>query len=304
MKFTNLKSSLTYGLNRGTLVLKKHSPEILLAAGIIGGIAAAVMAAKATKHLDDAMEIHRLNKEVADMVLRKAEEDESIEITKEEIVKQQAIVYIDTGVRLAKLYGPSIGLGVASIAAILYSHGIMKNRQVALVAAYNLLAEGYNAYRKQVIEKFGQEAEDELHANVIEKDIMSFGQVAKGEPYQSASIYARFFDESNPHFKRDRMLNKAFLLSEQNYANDLLTIRGYVFLNEIYERLGFPMTPYGQIVGWVLRSPKQMEEEGRDGYIDFGIESPKNLVGREFLNETNPSVLLDFNVDGIVYDLI
>lgn len=296
-----MNESLTRAFHRGTLVLQKNSPEILLAAGIIGGIAAAILAAKATKHLDDVMEIHHMNKDVADMVLRKAEEDDNVDIPKEEAIKQQAIVYVGTGLRLTKLYGPSIALGAASIAAILYSHGIMKNRQVALVAAYNVLAEGYNAYRKQVIEKFGEAAETELRHNVAEAEETEFGEA---KPTAAYSIYSRFFDEYNPMWKTDRQMNKAFLLSEQNHANDLLQIQGHVFLNQIYERLGFPHTPYGQLVGWVLKSPKEMEVEDRDGYIDFGITNMSHEASREFINGQNPSVLLDFNVDGIVFDLI
>ena len=297
-----MNKSVTYVVKRAALVLQKNSPEILLGAGIVGVVAAAIFAAKATLKLEDVMEIHRMNKDVADMVLEEANKEELI--TKEEAIKQQAVVYVGTGLQLTKLYGPSIALGAASIAAILYSHGIMKNRQVALVAAYNLLSEGYNAYRKQVVEKFGDMADTDIREALVAKDQESFGEDSEVKPTTSYSIYSRFFDDYNPMWRKDRQMNKAFLLSEQNHANDLLQIQGHVFLNQIYERLGFPHTSYGQLVGWVLKSPKEMDEEDRDGYIDFGITDMTHTATREFINETNPSVLLDFNVDGIVFDLI
>jgi hypothetical protein len=118
------------------------------------------------------------------------------------------------------------------------------------------------------------------------------------------SVYSRFFDESNPMFRTDRHLNKAFLIAQQNYLNDLLILRGHVFLNEVYERLGFEHTKEGAIVGWVLKDPKAMKEEGRAGHINLGIFDVDNDPAREFVNLANPSVLIDPNVDGIIFDLI
>jgi hypothetical protein len=118
------------------------------------------------------------------------------------------------------------------------------------------------------------------------------------------SIYSRFFDESSPMWRSDALMNKAFLTAQERYLNDILIIRGYVFLNEAYERLGLPWSKEGQLVGWVLKDQVDMKAEGRDGYISFDIYNIYNDPGRQFVNGTNPSILLDFNVDGVVYDLI
>jgi hypothetical protein len=112
------------------------------------------------------------------------------------------------------------------------------------------------------------------------------------------SIYARAFDESNPMFRGDRNLNAAFLTAQERYANDVLILRGHVFLNEVYERLGFPHSSEGQLVGWVLRSPEQMTDEGRDGYVSFGLDKPN------VLNPHTGAIILDFNVDGEVFRMI
>lgn len=297
MNMTNVKRSITLGANRSVLTLQKYSPEILLTAGIVGGIVAAVMAAKATLKADPINAHHAVELELLEI--------ESTEqgYSKEDELKARAQIYARTGLDYAKLYGPAVGVGVASITAILYSHGIMRNRQGALVAAYSLLAEGFRQYQTRVIEEYGEDADAKIrdHILVHKDDVVDEDDT---NPLSSITIYDRFFDEGNHMWRKDRQLNKAFLLSEQNYANDLLQIKGHVFLNEIYERLGFPQTPYGQLVGWVLKSPKQMAEEKRDGYVDFGITDMSRKATREFVNETNPTLLLTFNVDGVVFDLI
>jgi hypothetical protein len=67
--------------------------------------------------------------------------------------------------------------------------------------------------------------------------------------------------------------------------------------------LGFERSMAGQVVGWV--------DGNGDGYVDFGIfgakiQGDEALVAErlDFLNGQTDSVILDFNVDGIVYDLI
>ena len=39
-------------------------------------------------------------------------------------------------------------------------------------------------------------------------------------------------------------------------------------------------------------------------YIDFNIFDGESFEKREFVNGYNPSILLDFNVDGVVHHLI
>jgi hypothetical protein len=315
MNFQTIKTTVLRSYGRGGLILKKYSPEILLGVGLIGGVVAAVLAAKATLKTNDIIDEH-IEKMNWVKSQEAAFEEDSIDITKEELIKERVTVYTQTGLQFAKLYGPSIGIGVLSITAILGAHGIMAKRQVALISAYGILSEGFKSYRERVIEKLGADTDKmyslglrEGEQIVIEED--ENGKKTKTKKkglvydYSFKSIYSRFFDESNPQFSTDRLMNKAFLTARQNYMNDVLTIRGHVFLNEVYESLGFQHTKEGAIVGWVLRSNDQMKAEGRDGFIDFGISDYVNDDTREVIRLTKPNAfLLDFNVDGIVYDLI
>lgn len=97
--------------------------------------------------------------------------------------------------------------------------------------------------------------------------------------------YGRYFDHSSHQWVNDTHYNRAFLKWSEEHLNDVLRVRGFVFLNEVYERLGFDYTVIGAICGWV-------RDEGR---IDFGLDSQK---------VTTEPIFLDFNVQGIIFDKI
>lgn len=311
VKLNNLGTAIRQSYGRSKITLQKYSPEILLGAGIIGGVIAAVMAAKATLDAEAIIDEHKTDMEML----------EQSPVPTDDMMNAKVRVYAKTGLEFGKLYGPAVGLGALSMACILSSHGLMNKRQVSLIAAYNLISDGFQSYRDRVVEEFGAQKDMEFKLGLRETkytetqiEVGEDGQEKKVKTKKTGynvdpefkSIYARFFDESNPNFNRNsRAMNKAFLMGQQAYFNDILFLEGVVFLNDVYKALGFPVTKEGQLVGWINRSPKQLKEEKRDGYISFGlfdIDSPR--TAREFVNEVNPSVLLDFNVDGIVFDLI
>lgn len=313
MNTTNLQQKFTQAYGRGRLTLQKYSPEILLGAGLIGAVVAAVMAAKATLNAEGIVNEHQLSLDEIDAQTNKLAEAAPTQM----VMEMKARVYTKTALEFGKLYGPALGLGALSISAILASHGIMGRRQVSLIAAYNLVSEGFQSYRNRVVEELGAGKDLEYSlglretvTKVKELDPETQKEVkVKKHGFERVnghmSIYSRFFDESNPNYVRNsRAMNKAFLLGQQNYFNDILVIDGHVFLNQVYKALGFPETKEGQLVGWVLRSAEQMKEEKRDGFIDFGIMDWESPAAREFVNETNPTILINPNVDGIVYHLI
>lgn len=89
----------------------------------------------------------------------------------------------------------------------------------------------------------------------------------------------------------------------QNQMNDKLKARGHVFLNEVYDALGFDRSEAGRLVGWVWNKDNTAMEAG-DGYIDFSIFDGSDYAKRAFVNGDERFILLDFNIDGMIYDLI
>ena len=303
MKLINSISKLT---GRTGLVLKKHSPEILLAAGIGGTVASAVLACRATLKCEEVL----TNARGKFANIKEARETVSVEdYSDQDYKKDLTVAYVQTAVDFIKLYGPAVSLGVASMVCIVGSHGIMRKRNVALIAAYKAVEEGFYAYRKRVAEEFGEE-KDYIYKHglkaeqVIETDVDEDGKPRKikttklsaGDP-NDTSVYARFFDSSCREWSTTPEYNLMFLQAQQNYFNNMLQARGHVFLNEVYDALGIDRSNAGAVVGWVVSTTG-------DNYIDFGIFDGDKPRTRAFVNGYEPHILLDFNVDGVIYDLI
>lgn len=293
------------------LQIKKHSPEICMIAGIAGGIASTVLACKATTKVDEILEPA---KNTIDIVHKGMEEGQinGTEYTEEDGKKDLTIVYTQTGVKLVKLYGPAIALGAASIVSIVAGHKILKGRNIALAAAYAAVDKGFKDYRKNVVERFGQEIDKELRYNIkaqeIEEKVIdengneTIEKVIVNVPQEGPSEYARFFDEACYSWTKDPEYNLMFLRRQQDYANEKLRCRGHLFLNEVYDMLGIPRTAAGQSVGWLYKTDDP--EIKNDGYVDFGIYDVNNERKRAFVNGYERNILLDFNVDGPIYNLI
>lgn len=310
MKKTELLNSVTRSFHKVGFQLKKHSPEILVVAGVIGTVASAVMACKATTKVSAIVEETKSDLEkIHDGVEKQKKLPDGETYTQEIANKDTAIVYTQTGLKLVKLYGPSVALGALSITSILCSNHILRKRNIALAAAYTTIDRTFKDYRSRVIERFGKELDHELRYNIKAKEVEETvvdengNETVVTKTINTAEInqhsdYARFFDEFCTGWQRNAELNLYFLKSQQNYANELLKSRGYVFLNEIYDMLGIPKTKAGQAVGWVYDEKCPMG----DNYIDFGIYEITNANARDFVNGREKSILLDFNVDGNILD--
>lgn len=280
---------------RTTLLAQKSSPEVLLAAGIAGMIGSTVLACRATLKMDAVLEDTKEK-------LNTAKTLEHEDYSEGDRQRDVSLIYYKTGIQIVRLYTPAIVLGGLSIYALTSSHSIMVKRAAALTAAYGALEKGFNDYRGRVIEKYGEEEDRNLRYGTQQVEIedskskkKTVTRVGKDTP----SIYSRFFDMSSPSWSKEPEYNMLFLQCQQNYANDKLHARGHVFLNEVYDMLGLERSKAGAVVGWVLSRNGET-----DNYIDFGVFDGKTQVARDFVNGLEGSILLDFNVDGVIYDKI
>ena len=289
--------------------VQKHSPEILAGVGVVGTVASAVMACKATLKLDD---ILAESKETRDKI-REVEANPRYEeqYSHEDAKKDLTINYTQTGLKIAKLYAPAVILGSASLGCLLASNDILRKRNAALSAAYMTVDKSFKEYRSRVAERFGEEVEKEIRYNIKAEEVTStvvaedgsettVTEIVKTMDPNLYSDYAKFFDEASPYWQKDPEYNFMFLKSQQQYANDLLKARGRLFLNEVYEMLGIDKTKAGQIVGWVYNP----ENPIGDNFVDFGIFDMSKERVRAFVNGYEPNILLDFNVDGNIWDLM
>jgi hypothetical protein len=289
-----IPSTVTNNIGRQILLLKKNSPHIYMAAGITGVVTSAVMACKATLKLDKVLNEFKEDIESV-KELRTSNSIESVYPLSENN-RDMAYVYGRGSYKLFRLYGPSVILGGASICMITTSHIVLTRRNNALTATVVLLSKAYEDYRERVREELGKDKEFEVFHNIKQEKVTDGKKEivkAIADPNQW-SPYARFFDEYCPEWRKSPEENRLFLQCQQNYLNNLLQSRGHVFLNEVYDQLGIERSQAGQVVGWVL------SKDG-DNFIDFGIF---DIWNRNFVNGNETSILLDFNVDGVVFDKI
>ena len=309
MKKTELATKAGQILVKTKLSIKKHSPEILVAAGIGTGIVAAIVACRQTIKANDIVAEARKSLQNIENVKELAANNE-VEYTEENEQEDRKTIGMQVAVGMVKTYALPVGLGILSITCILAGHHILKKRNVALAAAYSALSTDFMNYRKRVVDKYGKDV-DFMLKNGLEKQIIA-NQVVDPETGEvketkeevltyegdKLSQYARVFDEvGSTQWTPSADHNRAFLLMEQNYFNERIKTRGYIFLNEVYERLGFRPTKAGSVVGWVYQNA---DYEG----IDFGIFTAHTQKAAEFLEGTEPSIILDFNVQGDILSLV
>lgn len=311
MNKTEIISNLTRTFNRTGLKIKKHSPEILLAAGTVGVVVSGVMACKATLKVNEILDESKQQIDTIHSVA--ADPNMAEKYTAEDSKKDLAIVYAQTAVKMIKLYGPSVGLGVVSLGCMIGSNRILSKRNVALAAAYTAVDKSFKEYRGRVIERFGKQLDKELRYNIKAKEIEEVSKDENGHEVVKKEVvdvieddpntyspYSIVFDDGNEGWDPDPERTKFFLIQQQNWANERLKAKGHLFLNEVYDMLGARRTKAGAQVGWVYDEKNVVG----DNYVDFGIFDTRRSKARDFVNGYEKVIVLDFNVDGYILDLI
>lgn len=287
---------------------KAHAPEIMIGASIVAGAAALYFTVRGTMKLDQIIDEHNDEMEGIKELHDNIPETEEAE---KEYKKQVAIQYAKTSGKIALAYAPAAGLALASAGLNVAAHGIMRKRVATALAAVEAVSSSFAAYRQRVKDRFGEDTEREIltgkkvekvgvevtdakgKTKIVQKDEVTLSD-------ELASPYARYFsaktsDEYYCSFSNDgsgRAYNEEFLKSTEQTFDLQLRLNGFVFLNDVYKRLGFEQTPEGQLAGWRLNG------DG-DGCVKFTVE--KVFDGD---NENDDVWLLDFNVDGVIFDKI
>lgn len=302
----NMIINLKRNLSIAGLKLKKHAPEIMVVAGAVGTVGAAVMACRATLKLPEVLDDCEARKDAIDDFYMTSDDivpEEDLKAYKKELTK--ATFYNATDI--AKLYAPAVGLGVASLSIIFAANNMQRKRNASLAAAYATLDSMYRRYRKNVIETFGEDVDQDMRFGIRHEKIEEEVEDANGKKHKVKKVvdvidmddpsnfsdYARFYDSSIPGWDKNPEINMLTLKGHQSYCNELLKARGYLFLNDVYKILGFDSSMAGQSVGWIY----DPENDKGDGYIDFHIFDNR-VANRRFVNGYEPVILLDFNPDG------
>ena len=275
---------------RAGLVLSKHAPTILTAAGTAGFIGTTILASKATLKVEETVS------EEAALLVKVHEAHEAGKLEDKDALHDKVILYTRMTTKLAKLYAPALILGAASIVSLATGHGIMLKRNASLAAAYAAVDQAFKTYKKKVESKFGKDAVIDALVSTAEEDLTKNELTMEAiAAVDGVSPYGVIFDETNNNWSADEDLSMLHLKCQQQYANDILQTRGHIFLNEVYKMLGFPHTPAGAVTGWV--------KGNGDDFVDFNIFEG-TFEGEDEKGRTVTKWALDFNVDGVMYDKI
>ncbi len=275
--------------------LAKNSPAIFTGAGIASLTAANVLCGWATLKA----------KEIWDEDISEVPDDE------------QKRVAIAKFARMAGYYAPTVIATGVGIGFVIHGHNVQQTRLVGAMAAYSTLNAAFANYRQGVVDELGEEADLRYYKGdrKVKADIYDEPEEEGKKPKKHkeevilrekmpGSPYATIFDDYSPDWVNNREQNLYFIKCQEVVANDKLRRRGYLFLSEVLDLLGLPYNPAGQFVGWI----DEAYEGSVHGIVEFGIDyayleaelDQAQLEGRN----PEPSIWLDFNVDGEIWDKI
>jgi len=294
---SNIKNVVTNKTARTILLGQKYSPEILTVAGLGAVLTGAVLASRATLQLEQ--KVTDLEDGVRAVHDHYYVEESDQRNKKRDLTK----AYIKGSYGIVKLYAPSGGLVLLGTASVLGGHGLLKKRNVGLLAAYKAVDSSFAKYRERVVEEYGEDKDKQFKMGLRAVD--QKGEDGKKEvamvfdpDLDRKTDYSVMFTRENVNWNENEGYNIAFLKSIQAYMNDRLKARGHVFLNDVYDALGFADTSAGSVVGWIFNA------DNGDDFIDFGLYDFNNIKKGAFIDGTEGHIRLDFNVDGPIWDKI
>lgn len=297
MKFLDtIKYAASDALEQSKFTLKEYAPELLLGASFLTGAGAVITAIISTRKLDEKLEDSKeeidviRNCPVAEEGSREVADCDAITQKRQTLMLTRA--YIKAGAVVAKLYAPTLALGAASVATSLAAHTIMTDRNLALTSACTSLANSFNMYRGNVIDRFGEEVDKQLYYGYEEKEIETTevdtetGEVvtkkvnAKVVTDKQPVEYVRFFDESSRYYDEDYIYAEDFVRTRIGALQDRYDTQKHLFLNDALDYLGFDKIVEGQARGWI-NSPKDhsvyLGIEAHDVYIK-NPDDPSNYI--------------------------
>lgn len=311
MLFDTIKSAVGPKLGRAALTTQNYSPELYLGGGLLLGAASVIMLARAHKKSDEVLDptveaIEEVKQEIVDLNIEAVEDTGHEAISPAEAQGAMRPLYGKLVLDAVKLYGPGVVMGLGSVALILASHGVLKNRNRALISSVALLERGFSTYRKRVVNEYGKEVDEKLYYGAESRKVVVIEEGEDGKTKKRRTtrnhiaetpanlLYGRTFDNTSPRWTNDRGRNETWLRMKQSEFNDKLDMYGVLFLNDVYGELGFRKTAVGAVAGWLKHEPG--EPNLGDGYVTIGLDNGINL------NVGDNRWQLDFNVEGYILD--
>lgn len=291
-------SFLTRALGAVQLAVKANAPTIMVVGGVVSMGAGTVVACKKTLEVEAVLAKHSPD-------LEKIKEGESFndpdygpDIARADRIK----VYSRASFDLVKLYAvPGVLFG-AGVALVFGGHRMMLRRNATLALAFTGLKKSFDAYRRRVVTHFGSEVDQGMMGGYVYREVVDSEtgktEVVTARDWDESALdpYNRVFNQaSSTQWEPDLGMNKMFIAQQERFAHQLLMRRGYLWLSEVYEALGFPENDISRVVGWKVT---KLPDGSRDiPNVDFGLDKPHP---DDWKYNKEMAVYLDFNCQGLI----
>jgi hypothetical protein len=161
-----IPSAITRKIAEQGLLASENAPKILFVGGVVGMVGSTVLACRATLKLEevlDEIETVKSNAEEVKHMVDSGQTDSDVTYSDAEYKRDLHIISVQGVGKIVKLYAPSVILGAVSIAALTKSHNILRDRNLALTAAYTAVDAAFNRYRQRVVDMFGEEMDQDIY---------------------------------------------------------------------------------------------------------------------------------------------
>lgn len=297
--------SITTAFYTGVARISKHAPTILSVTASAGVIATGYLAWKAGTRFED---VEGRDWDRRKECLRNADTIPDEDVPK--IERKNRILFILDTVRTV---APAAIVGAATITMIYFSNSISRKRLAAMGAAYATLQTAFDGYKRTMVEALGKESVDKIlkpklpNVGKSAEEILSSDNKSDAANVSDAVVnslkalspYARIIaEESSTCWDPNEDYTSQNLAAVQLWANRRLERKGHLFLNEVFDQLGLSRTREGAVVGWLKNG------EG-DNYVSFGdFDASIYRVPSDDYTRVDSNFIVDFNVDGVIWDKI
>lgn len=240
-------------------IVTKKAPLILMTVGIGGMGASTVMAVKATPK---ANAIYKQIMRTPDLPPNERNK---------EILK-----------RVVPLYAPAALAAVCGATCVVGSYSINMARLAEITAAYALAQNNLTTYRKQVEEKYGKEAEQEVHEESVKK------VEERWEKDSNRDLPVPIVNDFNLKLYEDGLTGQRFWSTDKRIINSILRINdrikseSHIFYSEYGLDVGMLACKAMDVDGWLY---------GDEIYVDISEDeyvTPKGEKYRTVHIDTNP----------------
>lgn len=297
--------SITTAFYTGAARISKHAPTILSITASAGVIATGYLAWKAGTRFED---VEGRDWDRRKECLKNADIIPDEDVPK--IDRKNRILFILDTVRTV---APAAIVGAATITMIYFSNSISKKRLAAMGAAYATLQTAFDGYKRTMVEALGKESVEKIlkpklpNVGKSAEEILSSDNKSDAANVSDAVVnslkalspYARIIaEESSTCWDPNEDYTSQNITAVQLWANRRLERKGHLFLNEVFDQLGLSRTREGAVVGWLKNG------EG-DGYVTFGdFDASIYRVPSDDYTRVDSNFIVDFNVDGVIWDRI